>query len=41
MKITLRIILNSIKGWFSRNIVAEGWQDESGFHFGKEPQNKV
>ena len=41
MKITLRIILNSIKDWFRRNIVAEGWQDERGFHYGKEPQNKV
>jgi hypothetical protein len=37
MKITLRIIFNTIQNWIRRNVIAEGWEDESGFHYGKKP----
>jgi hypothetical protein len=34
MKNTLKLILTSIRRWIRSNVIADGWQDERGFHYG-------
>jgi hypothetical protein len=35
MKNTLKLIRAAIRRWIRSNIIAEGWQDERGFHYGR------
>ena len=43
MKLTLKLLLTSIRRslreWFRKNIIDEGWEDSRGFHYGRRPQD--
>ena len=39
MKLTLKLLFTSIRRWIRSNVIAEGWQDSRGFHYGRRPED--